>query len=155
MIQGRKKILEICTGLAEEVAARQGVEVVDVEYVKERGEYYLRIFIDKPEGVGLDDCQAFSEEIGDLLDDVDPIPGSYSLEISSPGVERPLKKERDFERFAGRLAAIRTYAPQDGRRNWKGVLQGLQDGCVVIEVEGRQVAIPVEAIAKAHLVMEV
>ena len=155
MSQGRKRILEICSGLAEEVAAHQGVEVVDVEYVKERGEYFLRIFIDKPGGVTLDDCQAFSEEIGGLLDEVDPIPQSYSLEISSPGVERPLKKEGDFERFAGRLAAVKTYSPLDGRRNFKGVLRGLQDGSVVIEVDGRQVAIPREAIAKAHLVMEV
>ena len=154
MSRGKQRILEVCTRLAEDVGARQGAEVVDVEYVKERGEYYLRIFIDKPGGVGLDDCQAFSEEIGELLDEVDPIPGSYSLEISSPGIERPLKKERDFIRFAGRLAAIKTYAPLDGRKNWKGTLQGLQDDHVLIEVDGRQVTIPIASIAKAHLVAE-
>lgn len=154
MSQGRQKILQVCTQLAEEVAARQGAEVVDVEYVKEQGQYYLRIFIDKPGGVGLDDCQAFSEEIGALLDEVDPIPSSYSLEISSPGIERPLKKERDFQRFSGRLAAIKTYAPLDGRKNWKGTLQGLEDGHVLIEVDGDLAKIPISAIAKAHLVAE-
>lgn len=154
MSQGKAKILEVCTKLAEEVAARQGAEVVDVEYVKERGEYFLRVFIDKPGGVTLDDCQAFSEEIGALLDEVDPIPQSYSLEISSPGIERPLKKERDFERFAGRRAAIKTYAPLDGRKNWKGTLQGLQGDQVLIEVDGEVARIPLAAIAKAHLVAE-
>jgi len=154
MSESKRRIVEVSTRLAEEVGQRQGVEVVDVEYVKERGEYYLRVFIDKPGGVGLDDCEAFSEAIGELLDEVDPIPGSYSLEISSPGIERPLKKERDFQRFAGRLVAIRTYAPLDGRKNWKGVLHGLREGHVVIEVEGQAVTIPFASIAKAHLVAE-
>jgi len=154
MSEARRRIVEVSTRLAEEVGSRQGVEVVDVEYVKERGEYFLRVYIDKPGGVGLDDCEAFSELMGELLDAVDPIPGSYSLEISSPGIERPLKKERDFERFAGRLVAIKTYAPIDGRKNWKGVLHGLRDGHVVVELDGRAVAIPLASIAKAHLVAE-
>jgi len=146
--------VEISTRLAEEVGAQQGVEVVDVEYVKERGEYFLRVYIDKPGGVTLDDCEAFSVVLGERLDEVDPIPNSYSLEISSPGIERPLKKEADFERFAGRRVAVRTYAPLDGRKNWKGVLHGLSDGHVVLEVDGQRVTIPLTSIAKAHLVAE-
>src|SRR5690606_2537910 len=154
MSGSRKQIVEISTRLAEEVGAQQGVEVVDVEYVKERGEYFLRVYIDKPGGVTLDDCEAFSVVLGERLDEVDPIPNSYSLEISSPGIERPLKKEADFERVAGRRVAVRTYAPLDGRKNWKGVLHGLSDGHVVLEVDGQRVTIPLTSIAKAHLVAE-
>ncbi|MFS8571601.1 MAG: ribosome maturation factor RimP [Clostridia bacterium] len=154
MSGSRKQIVEISPRLAEEVGAQQGVEVVDVEYVKERGEYFLRVYIDKPGGVTLDDCEAFSVVLGERLDEVDPIPNSYSLEISSPGIERPLKKEADFERFAGRRVAVRTYAPLDGRKNWKGVLHGLSDGHVVLEVDGQRVTIPLTSIAKAHLVAE-
>lgn len=154
MIEGRRKIVEVSTRLAEEVGSRQGVEIVDVEYVKEHGEYFLRVYIDKPGGVSLDDCEAFSEAMSELLDAVDPIPNSYSLEISSPGIERPLKKERDYERFAGRMVAIRTYAPIDGRKNWKGVLHGLKDGHVVVEADGRIYSIPLASISKAHLVAE-
>ena len=153
MSQGKQRILEVCTRLAEEVSARQGVEVVDVEYVKERGEYYLRIFIDKPGGVGLDDCQAFSGEIGDLLDEVDPIPGNYSLEIRLPVSSVPSKRRGIFSDLWPRRD--QTYAPLDGRKNWKGTLQGLQDDHVLHRGRwANRSTIPIASIAKAHLVAD-
>jgi len=142
------------TPVAEELAAELGLEVVDVEYRREGGGWVLRVFIDKPGGVTLDDCQAVSEALSERLDELDPIPNSYSLEVSSPGVERPLKRPADFQRFAGRRVQLRTFAPVDGRRNFQGRLMGLVEGEVVLETDAGQVAIPLDAVAKAHLVAE-
>lgn len=154
MARSRKEIEALVAEMAHEIAEDQGVEVVDVEYVKERGEYFLRVFIDKPSGVGLQDCQAFSEVLSDRLDEVDPIPGSYSLEISSPGLERPLKKRGDYQRFAGRKIRLRTFAPIDGRKNWQGTLLGLEEEQVLLEVDGETVKLPLESVARARLLFE-
>lgn len=154
MALSRKEIEALVAEMAEEIAARQGVEVVDVEYVKERGEYFLRVFIDKPGGVGLDDCQSFSEVLSDRLDEVDPIPGRYSLEVSSPGLERPLKKREDYRRFAGRKVQLRTFAPIDGRKNWQGTLLGLEGEEIALEVDGKTVRLPLESVARARLLFE-
>ncbi|GAV23487.1 ribosome maturation factor RimP [Carboxydothermus pertinax] len=140
--------------LADKVGTELNLEVVEVEFVKEAGKYFLRIYIDKPEGVDLDDCQAFSERIGVLLDEEDPIPQAYYLEVSSPGVERPLKKLSDFERFAGREAQIKTFAAIDGQKQFKGKLLGVRDGQVVIDAGKGELQIPVEQIAKAHLTFD-
>ena len=99
------------------------IELVDVEYVKER-DWYLRIFIDKPGGIGLDDCQNFSEEFGKILDKESLISGSYILEVSSPGLDRLLKKERDFVRERGKKVDVTFYAPFDGKKQITGVLAG-------------------------------
>ncbi|MFS8524196.1 MAG: ribosome maturation factor RimP, partial [Limnochordales bacterium] len=112
------------------------------------------VFIDKPGGVTLDDCQAMSRLLGDKLDEVDPIEDSYTLEVSSPGVERPLTKPRDFVRFAGHTVQVRTYGPVEGRRNFKGELLGLEGGAVVLRIDGEERRIPVDQVAKAHLVAE-
>lgn len=140
--------------LAERISDELSLEVVDVEFVKEAGRYFLRIYIDKPEGVDLDDCQAFSERIGVLLDEEDPIPQAYYLEVSSPGVERPLKKPADFERFAGREAQIKTFAAIDGQKQFKGKLLGIRDGQVVLDDGKKEHQIPLEQIAKAHLTFD-
>lgn len=150
----RRQIEAIATQLAEAIAAEQGVELVDVEYVKEYGRYVLRVTIDKPGGVDLNDCQRLSEVLSDRLDEVDPIPGPYSLEVSSPGVERPLKKRSDYERFAGRQAQLKTFAPIDGRKNWKGVIVAATEEAVVLEVDGTQVSLPFSMIARAQLIPE-
>lgn len=149
-----RDVVALVAPVAEELAARLGLEVVDVEYRREGGGWVLRVFIDKPGGVTLDDCQALSEELSDRLDDLDPIPTSYSLEVSSPGIERPLKRPADFERFAGRRVHVRTFAPLEGRRNFQGRLVGLVEGDVVLETDAGQVAIPHDLVAKAHLVAE-
>ncbi|ABB15696.1 MULTISPECIES: ribosome maturation factor RimP [Carboxydothermus] len=140
--------------LAERVGGELNLEVVDVEFVKEAGRYFLRIYIDKDEGVDLDDCQNFSERIGVILDEEDPIPQSYYLEVSSPGIERPLKKLADFEKFAGREAQIKTFAAIEGQKQFKGKLLGVRDGQVVIDAGKGEVQIPLEQIAKANLTFD-
>jgi len=150
----RQKIEALTSELATEIAAASGLELVDVEYVKEPSGYYLRVFIDKETGVTLDDCQLVSEALSDRLDEIDPIPGSYSLEVSSPGLDRPLKKRSDYERFCGRTVKLRTFAPIDGRKNWKGALLGLDGDDVRVEVDGEEYVVPLKMIARANLVPE-
>lgn len=154
MGKSRQQIEAIVTEMAASIAAEQQLELVDVEYVKERGEYFLRVYIDKEGGVGLDDCQGMSEVLSDRLDEVDPIPGSYSLEVSSPGLARPLKKPSDYQRFAGSKVQVRTYGPIDGRKNWQGTLLGLTEGAVELDVDGVHVRLPLEMVARAQLVPE-
>ena len=109
------------------IAERQSVEVVDVEYVKEK-DWYLRIYIDKEDGVGLDDCQKFSEAIGKILDKMEPqiMDGTYILEVSSPGLDRLLKKERDFKRESGKKVDVTFYAPVNGQKQITAALVGLE-----------------------------
>lgn len=149
-----KRPAEIAAELAEEVARPLGLEIVDVEFRRESGGRVLRVFIDKPGGVTLDDCEALSEELSRRLDEVDPIEESYSLEVSSPGIERPLKKPQDFERFAGRLVHVRTFGPIDGRRNFRGELLGLDGEQIIVRLEQGEARIPLEQVAKARLVAQ-
>lgn len=149
-----KRPVEIIAELAEQLAEPLRLEIVDVEFRREAGGRVVRVFIDKPGGVTLDDCQAMSRLLGDKLDEVDPIEDSYTLEVSSPGVERPLTKPRDFVRFAGHTVQVRTYGPVEGRRNFKGELLGLEGGAVVLRINGEERRIPVDQVAKAHLVAE-
>ena len=150
----RRQIEEVVTGMAAAIAEAQGVEIVDVEFVREHGRDILRVSIDKPGGVGLDDCQRLSEVLSDRLDEVDPIPGPYALEVSSPGVERPLRKRSDYQRFAGRKVQIRTFAPIDGRRNWQGTLVGCAGDEVELVVDDVHVRLPFQMIARARLVAD-
>lgn len=141
---------------AEEIAQEQGLELVDIEYVKEAGQWILRVFIDREQGVDHACCSAFSQAFGDYLDQKDPIPVSYVLEVSSPGLERPLKKEADFHRFAGRQVIVSLYAPLDGKKEYRGELLGLEEGKVLLKSsaaneEEKIVAIPKEQIGKARL----
>lgn len=154
MGKSRKEIEEIVSRIAGAIAGDLGIELVDVEYVKEGRDYWLRVFIDKPGGVTLNDCEAVSVPLSDALDEADPIPGPYSLEVSSPGVERPLKRIEDYIRFAGRTVRLRTFGPIDGRRNWKGELIGVEEDRVKIVVDGATFLIPFESIARANLVAE-
>ncbi|HBC94043.1 MAG TPA: ribosome maturation factor RimP [Pelotomaculum sp.] len=130
------------------------LELVDVTFTKEGSGWYLRIFIDKPGGVGIEDCQDFSRKIEPILDEKDPIPQSYILEVSSPGIERPLKKLADYERFSGSLANITTYAPLEGKKNFRGRLISLRGNDVVLAVNGSEIIIPFEQVAGAHLEVE-
>ena len=140
--------------LAQPVIEAAGLELVDVEFVKEGGYWYLRIYIDKPGGVDLDDCQSVSRVIEQLLDETDPIQHAYSLEVSSPGLERPLRKAADYQRYEGRLATVTTYAPVGGRKKFTGHLKGLRDGKVVLAEEKQETAIPLDQIATARLTVE-
>ena len=140
---------------AERAAHSAGVEVVDVEW-KVGKQRFLRVFIDKPEGVSHRDCQAVSEQLGVLLDVENLVPGSqhYVLEVSSPGLDRKLTKPGEFERFAGRLARISTTEPVENSQFFEGRLAGYGEGQVKIEVQGRIIAVPFAAIRKANLVVE-
>lgn len=154
MSASRQQIESIATRIAEQTGAEHGYEIVDVEYVKEHGDYFLRIYIDKEGGVGLDDCQLFSQSFSEIFDPIDPIPGSYSLEISSPGVERPLKRARDYERFSGHMVNVKTYAPVMGRKRFKGVLEGLHNESVIVQVDNDHFSIPLSMISSARLVAD-
>ena len=110
-----------------------GFELVDVEYVKEAGNWYLRAYIDKPGGITVDDCEVVNRELGDLLDRDDFIDDSYILEVSSPGLGRPLKKERDFIRSKGEEVEIRTYRMVDRQKEFRGVLKAWDKDTVTIE----------------------
>lgn len=141
--------------LAEQVAAAAGVEIVLVEIKRSGNRSILRTFIDQPGGVTLDDCERFSRHLSVLLDVEDWIPFSYILEVSSPGLDRPLVKEEDYRRFSGKLARIRTRTPVQERRNFKGKLLGVAEGRVALELgPGKQVEIAVQDIEKANLVIE-
>ncbi|MDQ7794576.1 MAG: ribosome maturation factor RimP [bacterium] len=149
------RVEETVSELAEPIASRLGLELVEVEYRKEAGDWRLRVVLDKDGGVGVDDCQAFSQELGPVLDRADPVPHTYLLEVSSPGIERPLKKEADFERFAGRRVAVATFSPVEGRKRFSGELLGVDGGQVRVRLnDGEELAIPLAAIAKAKLAPE-
>lgn len=118
--------------LAEELLADTGLELVDVEYVKEK-DWYLRVYIDKPEGIDIEDCQALSEKLEKELDEKNVVPDSYILEVSSPGLDRVLKKEKDFVREAGKIVDISLYEPLDGSKQITGKLIGCEDNALKLE----------------------
>jgi len=137
--------------LLEAPLESQGYELVEVEYGRHGRGGLLRLFVDKPDGITLDDCAAASRMAGALLDEADFIQGSYTLEVSSPGFERPLRKPADFERFAGERVKIRTHTLLAGRKKFSGVLLGLQDGLIAVDCDGKTYAIHIENLHKAHL----
>ncbi len=137
--------------MAEQLLNGSGVELVDVEYVKEK-DWYLRVFIDKPEGIGIEDCQALSEKLESLLDARDVVPDAYILEVSSPGLDRVLKKTRDFERERGKTVEVSLYEPLEGEKLLVGTLESF-DGAT-LKLEGRE-PIPKEKIAQTRLHIEI
>ena len=133
-----------------------GMELVDVSYLHEFGRWVLRVFIDKPCGVTLDDCGSISRELGTLLDVEDIIPRSYVLEVSSPGLDRPLIKEKDFVNAAGKKINLKTKLPIEGRRNFKAVIVGVTDGKVVLkDSEGKVWEIELSNVDKARCEVEI
>ena len=133
---------------------KKGYEIVDVEYEKIGKEWYLRIFIDKPDGVGLEDCEIASRKIGQILDDFDIIKSSYILEVSSPGIERPLKKEKDFKRFLGSKVLIKSFEAIDGQKTFEGILEDFRDDVVTINSNNKMYLIELDKIASANLSVE-
>jgi len=117
------------------ITDRFSVEIYDVEYVKEGGEWYLRAYIDKPGGVNINDCENVSRALSERLDQEDFIAEAYILEVSSPGLGRTLKKEKHFQKAMGQDVEVKTYRPVDGRKEFTGVLQGYEDGNVTILTE--------------------
>jgi ribosome maturation factor RimP len=136
------------------VVTGQGYELVDVEWKNESG-WILRVFVDKESGVTLEDCASVSRELSAVLDVEDVIPVAYSLEVSSPGLNRPLKKAADFARFVGKKAKIKTRHPVgESRRNFSGTLVGVEGGKVKIDVGDQVCEVPVDDVEKANLVYE-
>ena len=137
--------------LLEPVVSGLGFELVDVEYVKEGGTWYLRAYIDKPGGITVDDCEAVSRRFSDILDEKDYIEDSYVFEVSSPGLGRPLKKEKDFARSIGEEVEIRTYRAVERQKEFVGILSGYENGTVTLEIAGEQVPFEEKEAAQVRL----
>jgi len=149
-------VLEVLRRMAREILEYAGMEMVHLEMKREPGGHLVRLYIDKEGGVTLDDCSLISRQLSAQLDIEDPIEGRYTLEVSSPGLDRPLFTDRDFARFAGRQIRLSTHVPLDGRRNFQGRLEGIVDGSVRITLqEGREVSIPRDQVARARLEVEI
>ena len=130
------KITETVRQFAEPVVQAHGCSLWDVEYVREGADWFLRLYIDKPGGVDINDCEAISRAVDPILDEKDPIPDSYSFEVCSAGLERVLKRPGDFEQFMGSMVLVRLYQPKDGKKEIVGTLAGYDDGAVTIMRSG-------------------
>ncbi len=131
-----------------------GYELLGVEYHPQGRRSVLRLYIDRPEGITIDDCEVVSREVSALLDVEDPIRGEYNLEVSSPGVDRPLFRAEHYLRFTGHRCKLRLVEPQEGRRNFIGTILGVEDACVILEVDGEPISLPLDQVEKANLVPE-
>src|SRR6266480_7972827 len=141
--------------IAQRVVDSERIELVRVEVKGGGAQRLVRIYIDKPDGVTHGDCELVSQQVGTILDVEDLVPGHYTLEVSSPGVERKLLKPQDYERFQGRKARITLRDAVDGRKNWEGILSGFADGAVIMEIEpGQTRQFPFAQIQKANLKFE-
>ena len=132
------KLTDAVLALAGPVAAQQGCEIWDVEYVREAGQWYLRLYLDKDGGVDILDCEAISRTVSDLLDEADPIEGSYTLEVGSAGAERVLKRPADFQRYLNSPVLVKLYKPVDGRKEFPGTLTAYNeaDGSLTMDLNG-------------------
>lgn len=151
----RESLVGSITALAEQAAASMGMEVVLVE-IKGGGRSIVRVYIDQAGGVSVDDCERFSKRFSVLLDVEDCIPFSYMLEVSSPGLDRPLVREADFQRFTGKQVKVRTSQPLQGQRNFRGRILGASGGNIRLELSpGQQVEMALSQIERANLVVEI
>ncbi|MBS3897812.1 MAG: ribosome maturation factor RimP [Dethiobacter sp.] len=146
------KINKIVMETAAPLADALGLELVDVEFVKEGGQWILRVCIDREGGVMMEHCEAMSCALDEALDSIDPIEEHYLLEVSSPGVERALKKAADYERFTGREVKVRLFSSLNGQKNFTGILRGLAGQDILLETEKQTLLpIPLSQVAKANL----
>lgn len=145
------KVTDQVRQLAEPVTAAQGCELWDVEYVREGGAWFLRVYIDKEGGVDISDCEAISRALDPILDEADPIPDSYTFEVCSAGLERTLKRPGDFARFLGADVLVRLYRPREGSKEFAGVLQEYDNGDVTVAVGGAPITFTKAEIAQVRL----
>jgi ribosome maturation factor RimP len=149
------KVTEVVEEMAAPIIAELGLELVEVEFLKEGKNWFLRVYIDKDHGVDIEECGLVSERLSEKLDEVDPIPHNYFLEVSSPGAERPLKKEKDFEKAIGKNVFVKTYEPIEGEKTFEGILTRFDGNIVAIEVKvktrKKTFEIPYEKVANARL----
>ena len=137
------KISDKVEALARPVVEVEGCKLWSVEYIKEAGTWYLRVYIDKDGGVGITDCEAISRKLDPILDEADPVPGSYVFEVGSAGAERELKRPSDFEQFIGSEVEVKLYQPHEGRKTLVGTLDGYSDGNITVsgtELKKEQIA---------------
>lgn len=132
------KTTEICENLCRAKIESLGFELCDVEYQKEYGDWVLTFYIDKPQGVTIDECEAVSRAIEPILDEADPIESEYVLSVSSLGIDRPLKRDRDFERAMGKELEIKLYAPQEGKKLWIGTLSAFDADSFTVETDAKK-----------------
>ncbi|CVH76242.1 Ribosome maturation factor RimP [Coriobacteriaceae bacterium CHKCI002] len=148
MLSGKERqLLDALSPRAE----AEGVEIVTVEVVGAKKAPTIRVFIDTPGGVGFDELASAQTWINAIMDELDPFPGAYSLEVSSPGIDRPLRTLEHFARFAGQTAVVKTSRPLDGRSSFAGAIVSAEGDEVVLDVDGEHVAIPFDGIKRAHL----
>ena len=152
---GKAPVTQSVTELIEPGLLADGLELVDVEFKKEGKNWILRIYIDREGGVTLADCQKVSRLAGDLIEVEEVIEPVYTLEVSSPGLNRVLKKEKDFLKYSGKKIYMQCHAPMDGRKKFTGILTGFIDQSIHLEVDGQHYTIPLNLVAKANLVIEI
>ena len=146
-----KTLIESIRELIEPIITSEGMELIDIEYHRESRGWVLRFYIDKGGELTLDHCSHLSRQIGDLIEVKDLIPQGYILEVSSPGLNRPLKKEKDFIAYVGKYIKVKTYKPIYQKRNFQGTLLGYKEGKVMIKSDNQEIHIPFPLIAKAHI----
>ena len=149
----KEHIENLIEKIVQDIVAGSAIELVDVEYIKER-EWYLRIFLDKEGGIEIEDCHSVSEQLEAKLEELDPIKESYYLEVSSPGLDRALRKDRDFIRHIGDKIEISTFKPLNGEKKFVGILKYLQDGSISIDVDGVEVNIPRDQTKQVRLYLD-
>ena len=145
------KVTDTVAALAQPIVEGAGCTLWDVEYVKEAGQWFLRVYIDREGGVSIDDCEAVSRPLSDALDEADPIEGSYTFEVSSAGADRVLKRPEHFDRYRGEEVEVRLYRPRSGRKEFVGVLTGYEAGTVTLEIAGEQVPFDEKEAAQVRL----
>ena len=145
------KVTDTVAQLAAPFVEAAGCSLWDVEYVKEAGEWFLRVYIDKEGGVSIDDCEAVSRPLSDALDQADPIEGSYTFEVSSAGADRVLKKPEHFAQFLGSEAEVKLYRPREGHKSFVGPLLSYADGDVTLEISGSPVTFEKKEVALTRL----
>lgn len=149
------KVIEVVEQIVEPIVNDLNLELVDIEYVKEGKSWFLRVYIDKEQGIDIEECGMVSEKLSEKLDELDPIPYNYFLEVSSPGAERPLKKQKDYEKAIGKNVHIKTYEPIDGEKVFEGVLTNYTGDTVTVEVKiktrKKTIEIPFDKVASARL----
>lgn len=146
----RDAVEELVSTIVEAILADTDMELVDVEYVRER-DWYLRVYLDKPGGIDLDDCQLVSQQLSQKLDEEDPITDNYMLEVSSPGLDRALKKDKDFIRYNGRDVDIQLFKPLEGSKQYTGQLKGFTDKTIDIMVDDSLTTFERSSIAQIRL----
>lgn len=148
------KVTDLVAGFAKPIVEAHGCQLWDVEYVREGSEYFLRLYLDKEGGVDITDCEAISRAVDPILDEKDPIQGSYHFEVCSAGLERVLKRPADFERFLGNAVTVKLYRPRNGLKEIPGVLRGYDDGRVTVEAGKETITFEKSEVALVRLRVE-